>query len=72
MEINNSECFILWAWTEQGRLRGVCRVRKEGGIKLPKSLGIIGQRLISDGPTGVVQESVTARIETRKHMTSVL
>lgn len=30
---------------------GVCRVRKEGGINSQKSLGIIGQRLISDGPT---------------------
>lgn len=30
---------------------GVRRVRKEGGINSQKSLGIIGQRLISDGPT---------------------
>ena len=49
--------------------KGLYRVRKEGGINSQKSLGIIGQCVISDGPMESRSRSQsTARVETRKHI----
>ena len=51
------------------QVKGLYRVGRERGINSQKSLGIIGQCLISDGPMeSRSRNQSTARVETGKHI----